>query len=99
MLFIIFAFFAYSAVSIPLQEKAIKFFLGAFSAIFSGLVTVALTIPFSSGSSGIIVLTAPYIGDLGAIIAYVVFVVVLTYTIYFLLIKTIRLSFEKMTPS
>ncbi len=99
VLFIVFAFFAYSAVSIPLEEKAIRFFLGAFSAVFSGLLVLALSIPLSSASVGIVIQSSPYIGVLGAVIVYLVFVLVFAYLFYFLMSRAIMLSLKKMEPT
>jgi len=98
VLFIFFAFLAYSAITIPLKEKNVKLFLWGLSTVFSGLLALAITIPFTNQSNGFIVLLTPYIGNFGAIILYLAFVIISSYQIYIMMSKIVMRSFEKMAP-
>src|SRR5207247_2425952 len=71
VLFIIFAFLAYSAVLIPTDKKRIQELISYLSAAFSALLTVPLTVAFSSTSAGLVIQSFPYIGILVAIVVYI----------------------------
>jgi hypothetical protein len=98
VMFMIFAFFAYASVAIPLTQKAIKLFLRAFSAIFSVLLAFALTIPLASQAAPVFTLTAPLVGIVEAIVIYAVFVLGITYVVFFFMAKIVMTSFERMEP-
>src|SRR2546428_10824658 len=68
VLFIVFALLAYSAVSIPMEQKAIRRNLTWFSAAFSALLAVVIILPVGSASAGFVIQSFPYIGVLGAVI-------------------------------
>ena len=99
VLFIIFAFFAYSALSIPLSEERSRFFVRGLLLVFGAMLALALTIPSTSGLAEIFTLTEPYIGVAGGVIAYLCAAFVMVSVIYYLLGKAFQLAFERMTPS
>ena len=67
VLFIVFSLLAYSAVSIPYEEKKIRPFLIGFSATFSSLLALVIIIPIISASVGFVIQSFPYLGVIGAI--------------------------------
>ncbi len=97
VLFIIFAFFAYSSISIGLEQNRVQNYLVGFSATFSGLIVLALSIPLSNASVGIAIQSIQYLGIWGAIIIYLVLLFVIAYVIYHFLTKAMRIVFDRMT--
>ena len=98
VLFIIFAFFAYSSLAIPLPERATKFFLGGLSALFSGLIVLPLSIPFTTATSGVFTFSLPYLGVTGALLLYFAVAFALTILIYLAMTRAIMLSFDRLAP-
>jgi hypothetical protein len=99
VMYIVLAFFAYSALSIPLPEKTISLFIRGLMAVFSAMLALALTIPATNSLASIFsVLEKTYIGSYGAVIVYLIAVLGLVYGIYFLLREGFERAFERMAP-
>lgn len=98
VLFIFFAFFAFSALYIPLPETRINVFLRGLSATFSGLLALELATPFTYESTGIFVYAISYLGVIGAVILYIVIVLVFAFVLYYALMRGMNAVWRYTAP-
>jgi hypothetical protein len=96
IMFIVSAFLAYSGIEIPIREKGIQFELALFSVSFSGLLTVALSIPLSSAALGAAILSKATFGVTGADVIYVVTFLGILTIFYYMMNRVMSFSFENM---
>jgi len=98
VMFVVFSFFAYAAVTIPLPLKGIRYLFALQAATFSGLIVLAFSIPLSNASVGIAIQSVSYVGVWGAIAIYLIMIFGLLYVIYSLMTRAMMTTLDRMTP-
>ena len=96
VLYIVSGFVAYSSIAIPMRDGVIRLSLAAFSASFSALLTLALSIPLSNAAIDVAVLSKPALGVTGADIVYLGVFLIILYFFYYMIRSVMSVSFDRM---